>query len=197
MDRHSGAHWFLYLDFPMESVDISSPAPYSPPLMSFHRLVFSSRLLLTAGLVSLLAACSTTPKNTSGAKITKVNPYWLADISAPIRAQDPAIVHERNALLHGAISTEERKARQGNYFTVFWTVEDRQPTTVRLEYRQANSGLKVKTVETEVTDLKKHNVTKFEFIGDDYVTNGRVTSWRASLVRGKETIADYKSYLWE
>jgi hypothetical protein len=165
--------------------------------MSFHRLVFSSRLLLTAGLVSLLAACSTTPKTTSGAKITKVNPYWLADISQPIQAQDPSILHERNALLHGAITTKEREARQGNYFTIFWEVEDKQPTTVRLEYRQANTGLTVKKVEQEVTDLRKHNVTKFSFIGDDYVTNGRVTSWRASLVRGKETIADYKSYLWE
>ncbi|RBP39615.1 hypothetical protein DES53_10942 [Roseimicrobium gellanilyticum] len=165
--------------------------------MTLRRLVLSSRLILTAGMVSLLAACSTTPKTETGAKITKVNPYWLADISEPIRAQDPSILHERNALLHGAISNDERTARQGNYFTIFWELADRQPVTVRLEYRQANSGLKVKTIEQEVTELKKHNVTKFSFIGEDYVTNGRVTSWRASLVRGKQTLADYKSYLWE
>lgn len=187
----------MHFDFPMESVDILPPAPYSPPVMTLRRLVFSSRLILTAGLVSLLAACSTTPKTASNAKITKVNPYWLADVSAPIRAQDPAILHERNALLHGAITNQERLARQGNYFTIFWETEDRQPTTVRLEYRQANTGLTVKKVEEEVTSPKKHHVTKFAFNAEDYVTNGRVTSWRASLVRGKDTIADYKSYLWE
>jgi hypothetical protein len=165
--------------------------------MSIRRLVLSSRLLVTAGLVSLLAACSTTPKADTNAKITKVNPYWLKDVNEPIRAADPAITFERQAILHGAISAEERLALQGNYFTLFWEVADRAPTTVRLEYRQANTGLKVKKVDEEVAAPDKHHVTKFAFNGVDYVTNGRVTAWKASLVRGKETLAEYKSFLWE
>ena len=68
---------------------------------------------------------------------------------------------------------------------------------VRLEYRQQNTGYKVKMVEQEVTDIRRHNTTKFNFIGDDYVTNGPVTAWRASIVRGKDELVAYKSYIWE
>lgn len=164
--------------------------------MTFRRLLLSSRLFLAAGLVSLFAACSSTPKG-SGAVITKVNPYHLADIAEPIQAADPSIPFRRDEILHGAISNEERLALQGNYFSIFWELDDRQPVTVRLEYRQKNTGLTVKTVETEVTDVRRSNVTKFSFNGADYVTNGSVVSWRASLVRGKQTLAEYKSYLWE
>jgi hypothetical protein len=48
-----------------------------------------------------------------------------------------------------------------------------------------------------VTDVHRNNTTKFAFIGNEYQTNGPVTSWRASIVRGKDTLVDYKSYLWE
>ncbi len=148
-------------------------------------------------MVSLLAACSSTPKDTSAGKITKVNPYHLKDINAPIVAADPSIAFRRDEILHGAISQQERLALQGNYFTIFWELEDRQPATVRLEYRQMNTGLAVKTIEEEVTEGHRKGVTKFAFNGDDYKTNGPVKSWRATLVRGKETIAEYKSYMWE
>lgn len=165
--------------------------------MSFFHLIRSSRVFLAAGLGLLLASCSTKQVG-SGATISKVNPYHLDDAFKPITASDPSITFDRNAILHGAISVEERQARQGNYFTIFWKAEDRsQPVTIVLEYRQKNTGHTVKKVTQEVTDIDRNNTTKFSFIGEDYVTNGPVTSWRASVVRGKETLVDYKSYLWE
>ena len=154
-------------------------------------------MLLAAGFGLLLASCSTKQVG-AGATITKVNPYHLADAFDVITASDPSLRFERDALLHGAISVAERRERQGDYFTIFWKAEDRtQPLTVRLEYRQKNTGLKVKTIEQEVTDIHRKNTTKFNFIGNEYVTNGPVTSWRASIVRGKDSLVDYKSYLWE
>ncbi len=165
--------------------------------MRFFQLIRSSRVLLAAGLGLLLANCSTKQVG-AGATITKVNPYHLTDAFRPITATDPSIRFERDVLLHGAISTEERREREGDYFTIFWKAEDRtQPVKVRLEYRQKNSGLAVKTIEQEVTEVHRNNTTKFSFIGSEYVTNGPVTSWRASIVRGKDTLVDYKSYLWE
>ncbi len=165
--------------------------------MSFLHLIRSSRVFLTAGLGLLLVSCSTKQVG-RGATITKVNPYHLDDAFKPITAADPAIRFERDAILHGAISNEERRALQGNYFTIFWKVEDRsQPVTVVLDYRQKVTGLAVKRLEQEVTDVSRSNTTKFQIIGADYVTNGPVTSWKASLVRGKQTLVEYKSYLWE
>lgn len=165
--------------------------------MSFLHLIRSSRVFLAAGLGLLLVSCSTKQVG-SGATITKVNPYHLDDAYKTITASDPSIRFERDAILHGAISVEERRALQGNYFTVFWKAEDRtQPVKVVLEYRQKNSGLTVKKLEQEVTGIRRSNTTKFTINGQDYVTNGPVTSWRASIVRGKETLVDYKSYLWE
>jgi hypothetical protein len=165
--------------------------------MRFFHLIRSARVLFSAGLGLLLMSCSTKQVG-NGATITKVNPYHLIDITRPIEAEDPSLRFERDALLHGAISNAERLEREGDYFTIFWKATDRsQPLKVRLEYRQKATGLTVKTVEQEVTDVRRTNTTKFSFIGNEYVTHGPVTSWRASIVRGKDTLVDYKSYLWE
>jgi hypothetical protein len=165
--------------------------------MRFFHLIRSTRALFSAGLGLLLMSCSTKQVG-AGATITKVNPYHLADITRPIEAEDPSIRFERDAVLHGAISNAERLERQGDYFTIFWKATDRsQPLKVRLEYRQKLTGLTVKTVEQEVTDVRRTNTTKFSFVGNEYVSHGPVTSWRASIVRGKDTLVDYKSYLWE
>lgn len=165
--------------------------------MTFRRLVLSSRLFLVAGLVSLLGACASKAPSSSGATITKVNPYHLKDVNEPIPAADPAIAFIRAEILHGAISTEERVALQGNYFTIFWESADREPATVRLEYRQMNTNLTVKKLEQQVPAPKRKNTTKFALNGTDYVTNGPVTSWRALVMRGNTVLAEYKSYLWE
>lgn len=165
--------------------------------MRFFHLIRSTRVLFSAGLGLLLMSCSTKQVGT-GATITKVNPYHLTDISRPIDAADPSLRFERDAILHGAISNAERLEREGDYFTIFWKATDRsQPLKVRLEYRQKLTGLTVKSVEQEVTDVRSTNTTKFSFIGNEFVTHGPVTSWRASIVRGKDTLVDYKSYLWE
>ena len=154
-------------------------------------------MLLAAGTGLLTTSCVTKQEG-NGVAITKVNPFHLDDYTKIIQAADPSILFNRDALLHGAISDKERRARQGNYFVIFWKAEDRsQPVTVRLEYTQKNTGLQVKKIEQEVADVRKSNTTKFEIIGDDYVVNGRVTSWKASLVRGKDVLVSYESYLWQ
>ena len=166
--------------------------------MSSSNLALLPRLILAAGLGLLMASCISTKSPGNGGTITKVNPYHLHEINKPLIAADPSFVFERNALLHGAITNAERQARQGDYFTIFWQVDDRtQPVTVQLEYRTKASGMAIKSISQEVTDVKRKNVTKFELIGQDFVTNGPVIAWRASLLRGKEVITRYNSYLWE
>jgi hypothetical protein len=87
--------------------------------------------------------------------------------------------------------------RGGHYYSIFWKVDDRsQPVTVRFEYRQANNGLTTKVLEETIDDVGRWNTTKFQVTGDEYNTNGRVTSWRVTLMRGKEELVSKASYLW-
>lgn len=155
------------------------------------------RLSLAAGLALFAVSCSTKSVG-DGAVIYKVNPYRLPDVNTYKVTADPSIPFEREYRLHGAISNVERQARQGDYFTIFWKLADRsQPVSVRFEYRQRNSGLTVKTIEQAIDEPRRKNVTEFAFIGDDYVLNGPVTSWRASIVRGGQVLVSYDSYLWK
>jgi len=165
--------------------------------MNFTRILASPRFLLSLGFGLLLSSCSTKVVG-NGGTITKVNPYHLNDAKGNQNVADPSLAFERNRLLHGAITNIEQELRKGDYYTIFWKVEDRsQPVTVRFEYRQQASGIAIKSLETEVTKVKRDNTTHFSIIGEDHYVNGPVTAWRASLVRGKEVIVSYNSYLWE
>lgn len=161
---------------------------------------FLCRAAVCAGLGLMMASCSSTKTKaaSTGGKIDKVKYYHLADINKPIVAAEPSISFEKEYILHGAVTKKEREARQGHYYAVFWKVTDRsQPVKVRLEYRQQKMGAKVMMIEEEVASPRGSNVTKFAINGEPYVINGPVTSFRVSLVRGKEVLSEEKSYLWE
>ncbi len=154
---------------------------------------------VTAGALGLaMASCSSTNPPGSGGQIVKVKYYHLLSNETVITGVDPPITFERQYHLHGAISNKERRARDGHYYVVMWKATDRsQPVKVRMEYRQQNTGMAIKIQEKEVTKVNRDNNTRFEVNGEEYVAGGAVTSWRATLVRGKETIAEAKSYLWD
>ena len=161
---------------------------------------FLCRAAVCAGLGLMMASCSSTKTKaaSTGGHIDKVKYYHLEDVNKRIVAAEPSINFEKDYILHGAVTKQEREARQGHYYSVFWKVTDRsQPVKVRLEYRQMKTGAKVMMVEQEIASPKGSNITKFTIIGEPYVTNGAVTSFRISLVRGKEVLAEEKSYLWE
>lgn len=132
------------------------------------------------------------------AEFTKISTFALTSDLKDQTAVDPMIRFERKRLLRGAVTLADQLARYGNYFTLTWKAEDRNyPMTVRLEYRQQNTANKVNVLETQVTELKRKNVTEFSVIGDAYETNGRVVAWRATLLRGDRVLASAKSFLWD
>lgn len=153
------------------------------------------RLFVLTLLAAVTASCSSVSVGPGG-QISKVKYYHLIP-GAPVNTIDPAIQFERDHLLYGAVTREETLERFGHYYTIFWKATDRtQPVTVRFEYRQANTGLDVKVQEEEVTDLRRTNLSRFQVVGSEYNTSGRVTAWRVSLMRGKEELASQQSYLW-
>lgn len=147
--------------------------------------------LLPVFAAAALSACATPPQG-----FTKVKIYRL-DPKAKISSVDPSISFEKEHLLHGAVSNEEREARKGTYYTFFWKADDlSQPVKLRFEYRQSATRSEVKTQEIEITEVKRSNVTKLQITGEEYLKSGKVLAWRAVLLQGGKEIASTRSFMW-
>ncbi|MEM1294950.1 MAG: hypothetical protein AAGH89_06260, partial [Verrucomicrobiota bacterium] len=131
-------------------------------------------------------------------EIRKVK-YERLNLSESLRTEDAMVSFERKYLLHGAITSEEYRAREGKYYTIFWKSKgDRRPgMVVRLEYLQSNTGDEIKVKEVTVDDVRRQNTTDINVIGEEFKEDGNVVAWRASLVRDGEVISSVESFLWE
>ena len=109
---------------------------------------------------------------------------------------DPMISFERQRANFGAVNTYDRQGRYGHYFTFFWRAKRRADVTLRLEYRQENLGAYVQA--REIAYQAAHGTMKSELqvVGDDYLTDGRVTAWRAVLIENGRIVALNQSFLW-
>lgn len=160
----------------------------------------AARFFLSLGCIALsltaLPSCSSTVRGPGGA-VTKAKIYHLQPTER-LRGNDPSINFERGYYLHGAVTLAEQMERAGQYYTFFWKVDDRsQPVTVRFEYRQQKTGFTTKVKEEQVADIGRSNTTRFNVTGAEYQADGPVTSWRVSLLRGKEVLVNSDSYLWK
>jgi len=165
----------------------------------FPRLRRLKKLALPCLLALLAAGCVSPDGLKNGGEISKVKVYLL-DVKdkAQLKTVDKMLRNERSRRLHGAITPRELRARQGYYYTVFWSTENPgAPATVRFEYRQADTGDEVLVKEIEIAESKRNNVTEFSVIGEPYRTDGVVLSWKTSVFQQGFEIADYQSYLWE
>lgn len=152
-----------------------------------------SLFLLFFGTAFALSACNTTSGPVS---IVKVNPYHL-DTIAITRTDDRMIEFEDRRRLYGAVTSEDYREISGQYYSVFWKSKDRNPATVRFEFRQSGSGPKVYSKEILVSRPKRSNVTKFEVTGSEYLNTGKVTQWKASIIESGVVVAEYRSFLWK
>lgn len=103
---------------------------------------------------------------------------------------------ERLRVNYGAINSYERRLRYGHYYTFFWRAKRESSYTVRFEYRQDKLGSFVQAKELTYDGVKGSVITKFNVIGDDYLEDGRVTSWRALIIENGRIVALNQSYLW-
>ncbi len=143
----------------------------------------------------LSTSCSTVPSGPVA--ITKVNPYHLKR-GERVKTEDPMIKFEQLRHFHGAVDGKAMSERWGHYFSINWKTDQKQsPHTVRLEYRQAETGPIVHLQDQQVTSPKSKNVTKFEVVDDEYASKGVVTQWKATILRDGAAVAEYKSFLWK
>jgi len=157
-----------------------------------------TKLLCASGSIFatlLFGACKSNNLATSGTTITN-SKYFLLDPGKQPNSVDPMIRFEQRHHLHGAITSEQRKARQGHYYVFWWDDRELTPVVIRLEYRQEITGVNIKVQEIALNAPRRSNKTRFQVTGADYQTGGRVTSWRVSIIRNGKIIAHDQSYLW-
>lgn len=109
---------------------------------------------------------------------------------------DPMLQFAQLRLNFGAVTSVDRWARRGHYFTFFWRALQPADITVRLEYRQQNLGTFVQAREFSYDHAKGSMKTKFQVIGDDYLDDGRITAWRALLITNGRIVGLTQSFLW-
>ena len=150
-------------------------------------------ILSATALAVLLSSCASQPEAGFGkVKIYRLNPDRY-DSSA-----DAAIAFEHRHHMYGALTNEDREARRGNYYTFFWSTPDTTtPVTVKFEYRQSTTGFIIHTLQSQATPESGTNTTKFQVTGDDFKRQGKVLSWKATLLQGGKVIGEKKSYMWE
>lgn len=113
------------------------------------------------------------------------------------KEDDPMARHERVRRFHGAVSMAERAQRLGQYYTILWQAEAGVKKEILFEYQQAKSGSKIKTMKRPLDVNAASGKEEFSVIGDNYFDNGRVLTWRISLIADGKTIATEQSYMWE
>jgi hypothetical protein len=111
--------------------------------------------------------------------------------------QDAPIVFERQYRLFGAVTGLDRRQRFGDYFDFFWRAKRPSDVTVRLEYRQEKLHEHVQAQEITYKNVRGTHKTEFKVIGDDYLDDGRVISWRCLLIANGRIVAENRSFMWE
>ncbi len=128
----------------------------------------------------------------------KTKQYFLNPLAPPLTpGTDASISFEKSYRLYGAITALDQRQRYGNYYAFFWRARRRVDVTVRLEYRQDKLHALVQAREVHYQNVRGTRETEFAIIGDDFYNDGRVISWRASLIVDGRIVALKRSYLWE
>ena len=124
--------------------------------------------------------------------------YFYLDPSARVETADEMVRFESRHRLYGAISAEERRAREGHYYAFPWRTTDKvSPASLLFEYRQANTGALVHSLRVPLENVRRKNVAHVEIVGEPFELNGKVTAWRATIERNGVGVASKRSYLWE
>lgn len=108
-----------------------------------------------------------------------------------------SLVFEIKYLNWGAVTAEQKRARQGHYFTI--TVANGGPPsdlTMRFEYRQVKSKQVVRELVQEKKQVDGAVRAYFGVVNHAYLAYGPVSAWRFTVLRAGTVVAEAKSFLW-
>jgi len=156
----------------------------------------SSLRLLAVIPAIFLASCASS--GTKGDTTMKRPDYFFLDPSVTVESADDMVRFESLHRLHGAVSNEERREREGHYYSFPWSTSDTDSdASLLFEYRQQTTGSEVHALRVPVDRVRRKNVTHVEIIGEPFKMNGKVTAWKATIERNGSPAASKQSYLWE
>jgi hypothetical protein len=113
-------------------------------------------------------------------------------------SRSEAVSFMRRSYMWPATTRQEQDALRGSYLNFYWWNHGApQDVTVRLEYHQAGLGNEVLAREIYYPQMSGSRCSVFKIIGDDYLENGRVTSWRALLIVNNRIVGLTQSFLWK
>jgi hypothetical protein len=122
---------------------------------------------------------------------------FLNDPKVTKTGKDRSLEYEFKYFNHGAITKAQRYNREGQYYVVTWTNGGGPADYVlRLDYRQGKTREKVKTIEIPYPQAEGTFKGTFSVTGDDYHMDGNILSWRISIVRNGQIVAQKKSFVW-
>ncbi len=148
-----------------------------------------------SALLLLLAACSSggVSQIRTVQEFNQKQTFYQSDPSGLSRSQSAYV-------MYGALSEEEKKARLGQYYTVYW--DDNTPDQsldIVFDYQQAATGSKILTRKESYPAGRDGGSmkTSFDFIGEPFLKQGRVMTWRATLQQHGKELSRRSSYLWQ
>jgi hypothetical protein len=145
------------------------------------------------GLIVLL--CSSLPLHADSAKISKVLPLYLDKESRV--ALSPSL-YERDAYQDFLRKNPEERAALR--FDINWKAKrsGSEKLILRIELRSTGKDPSEPMVLERLVRPARffHTWSSLLLEGKDYREFGRLIAWRASLWRGKELLAEQKSFLW-
>ncbi len=143
--------------------------------------------------VLLLGACAQQPEP------LVVKQFQLRD-QVPKTVDEPMVSMEKTRRLRGSVSLEERRQKLGQYYTLIWSDPNgvgQGEVEVVFQYQQGATASLVKRMVRDFPSSAADGKAEFAVIGDDYFNHGKVLAWKATLMRGKRTLATKQSYLWQ
>lgn len=103
-------------------------------------------------------------------------------------------------IMYGAMTDKEKVRRLGQYYNIHWADAcPDKPMVFTFDYMQAGTGSKVMTKSFDYPAGRSGDdvVVEIPVNGDDFLKNGRIMAWKASLAeRGKPPLSVRTSYLW-
>ena len=111
--------------------------------------------------------------------------------------QNDSLIFEIKYLNWGAITAEQLKARQGQYFTITFVNDGpRSDFTTMFEYRQVKSMAVVRRLIQNKAHVHGAARAYFAVVNHAYLAYGPVSAWRFTVRHGDTVVAEAKSFLW-
>ena len=115
-------------------------------------------------------------------------------------SSDSMVRGEKQRRLYGAVSAAERFERLGSYYTILWSDPKGAGSgevEILFEYQQGATASLVKRLTRKFASAEAAGKVEFSIIGADFQKNGRILTWKATLIRGGRAVATTQSYLWQ